>query len=125
MKVGRGQAEIQGSDAQAQPGPLAHPWKGIHYLCEVHLGYLLVCFISEGGDGEMVFTTDETPFEGENTTEMFSSGQHISPLYIRALAAPKGFHGAAPQGGDAATWMGVFCQGVQVLVDFTEISTQA
>ncbi|XP_026507346.1 isthmin-2 [Terrapene carolina triunguis] len=26
-----------------------------------------------GADGEMVFTTDETPFEGENTTEMFNS----------------------------------------------------
>ncbi|XP_067388639.1 isthmin-2 [Emydura macquarii macquarii] len=26
-----------------------------------------------GADGEMVFTTDESPFEGENTTEMFSS----------------------------------------------------
>ncbi|XP_006116051.2 isthmin-2 isoform X1 [Pelodiscus sinensis] len=26
-----------------------------------------------GTDGEMVFTTDETPFEGENNTEMFNS----------------------------------------------------
>ncbi|XP_030414887.1 isthmin-2 [Gopherus evgoodei] len=26
-----------------------------------------------GADGEMVFTTDEMPFEGENTTEMFNS----------------------------------------------------
>lgn len=41
---------------------------------EVHHDLLLVCF-PQGADGELAFSTEETPVEADNATDILNSGQ--------------------------------------------------
>lgn len=52
--------------------------------------FVLVFFLSQGAEGEMVFPTEETPFKSDNTTELFNSGQPLPLLALGALVTDLG-----------------------------------
>lgn len=65
---------------------------GVHTEGKIHHSswhstrlFVLVFFLSQGAEGEVVFPTEETPFKSDNTTELFNSGQPLPLFALRGL----------------------------------------